>query len=33
MITEECDDYTAVATRILEAVRKWLEKHPSILQY
>jgi hypothetical protein len=33
MLREECDDYTAMAARVLEAVRKWLEKHPSILQY
>jgi hypothetical protein len=33
MIREECDDYTAVAERILAALREWLEKHPNILQY
>jgi hypothetical protein len=32
MIREECD-YTAMAARVLEAFREWLEKHPSILQY
>jgi hypothetical protein len=32
MIREECD-YTAMAERILAALREWLGKHPSILQY
>jgi hypothetical protein len=33
MIREESDDDTAMAARVLEAMREWLEKHPSILQY
>jgi hypothetical protein len=33
MIREESDDLTMLATRVLEAFREWLEKHPSILQY
>ena len=31
MIREECDNYTAVATRVLEAFREWLEKHQNAL--
>jgi hypothetical protein len=34
MIAEECDDYTAMATRVLEAFREWLAKatkHPAVL--
>jgi hypothetical protein len=31
MIREECDDDTAVASRVLEAFREWLEKHPRTL--
>jgi hypothetical protein len=31
MIREECDDYTAMASRVLEAFREWLEKHPRTL--
>jgi hypothetical protein len=27
MIKEESDDYTAMAARVLEAFREWLEKH------
>ena len=30
-IKEESDDYTAVAERILAALREWLEKHPRTL--
>ena len=33
MIKEECDDCTAMALRVIEALREWLEKPPSILQY
>jgi hypothetical protein len=33
MIREECDDYAAMAERILAALREWLVEHPSILQY
>jgi hypothetical protein len=33
MIREECDDYTAVATRVLEALRRWLEEHKHALAY
>jgi hypothetical protein len=28
MIREECDDYTAMAARVLEAMRRWLARHP-----
>jgi len=31
IIKEESDDYTAMATRVLEALRKWLEKHQNAL--
>jgi hypothetical protein len=31
MIKEESDDYTAMAARVLEAVREWLEKHQNAL--
>jgi ribosomal protein S27AE len=33
MVKEESDDLTALATRILEAMREWLARHPNILQY
>jgi hypothetical protein len=33
MIREESDDDTAMAARVLEAFREWLEKHPSTQQY
>jgi predicted RNA-binding Zn-ribbon protein involved in translation (DUF1610 family) len=33
MIREESDDLTVLATRILEAMRKWLVRHPDILTY
>jgi hypothetical protein len=33
MIREECDDYTAMATRVLASLREWLEEHPNILAY
>jgi hypothetical protein len=33
MIREESDDYTAMAARILEAMRGWLEEHESALAY
>jgi hypothetical protein len=31
MIREESDDYTAMAARVLDAMRKWLEKHQNPL--
>jgi transposase len=31
MIREESDDDTAMAARVLEAFREWLEKHPRTL--
>jgi hypothetical protein len=31
MIREECDDYTAMAAGVLEAMRKWLAKHQNAL--
>jgi hypothetical protein len=31
MIREECDDYAAMATRVLEAFREWLEEHRNAL--
>jgi len=31
MVKEECDDYTAMATRVLEAFREWLERHKNAL--
>jgi hypothetical protein len=33
MIREECDDYTAVASRVLEAMRRWIEEHKHALAY
>jgi len=33
MIREEPDDLTVLATRVLEAMRKWLARHPDILTY
>jgi hypothetical protein len=32
MVKEECDDYTAMAARVLEAFREWLEKHQNSLK-
>jgi hypothetical protein len=31
MIKEESDDYTAMAARVLEAMREWLAKHQNAL--
>jgi len=31
LLGEECDDCTVLATRIIEAMREWLEEHPKIL--
>jgi len=31
MIREECDDYTAMAARVLKSMREWLEKHQNSL--
>ena len=33
MIKEECDDYTAMALRVIEALRGWLEEHKHALAY
>jgi hypothetical protein len=33
MIREESDDLTVLATRVLEAMREWLARHPDILTY
>jgi ribosomal protein L37AE/L43A len=33
MIREECDDYTAMAARVLASLREWLERHESALAY
>jgi len=33
MIKEECDDYTAMAARVLASLREWLERHESALAY
>jgi ribosomal protein L37AE/L43A len=33
MIREESDDYTAMASRVLEAFREWLEEHANALAY
>jgi hypothetical protein len=33
MVREECDDYTAVACRVLASLREWLEEHESALAY
>jgi hypothetical protein len=33
MIREECDDYTVLATGIIEAFREWLEEHKHALAY
>jgi hypothetical protein len=32
MIREESDDLTVLATRVLEAMRKWLAKHQNALK-
>jgi len=31
MITEECDDCTVLATRVIEAMKRWLEEHRKAL--
>jgi hypothetical protein len=31
MVREECDDYTAMALRVIKAMREWLEEHRNAL--
>jgi hypothetical protein len=33
MVREECDDYTAMAAGVIEALRGWLEEHKHALAY